>query len=101
MGLKDSSTLLRLVEEDCAESVMSKKLQHPALAALVIPRWDDAFGVLHHASEDLLGSARAQTLLDALASGRRSPDLLDAIGGHPGGIRDAILDAVDALYAIG
>ncbi|WLA74194.1 AAA family ATPase [Bradyrhizobium diazoefficiens] len=40
------------------------KLQHPALIALMAGRWDDAFGYLHHVSEEVIGAERAQRLLD-------------------------------------
>lgn len=71
MSAKDSSTPAR----------------HPALAILASDRWDDAFGVLHHASEHLLGDACAQALLDKLGDREE--------------VRAEILLTVDALYAIG
>lgn len=71
MSAKDSSTAPR----------------HPALAILASDRWDDAFGVLHHASEHLLGDACAQALLDKL--------------GDRDAVRDEIMLTVDALYGIG
>lgn len=68
---------------------MKVAFEHPALAVLLMcGRWDDAFGVLHHASDELLGS-HAQTLLDAICDHDKS------------NVRDAIFDAVDALYEIG
>ncbi|MCS3893449.1 hypothetical protein M2171_002582 [Bradyrhizobium japonicum USDA 38] len=63
------------------------KLQHPALTTLLAGRWDDAFGYLHHVSEETLGPARAQRLLDA-CGGRRA-------------VQDEIKETVDALYAHG
>jgi hypothetical protein len=89
MSLKDSSTLLRLIEEDRAEEprTMMTPFAHPALALLMMPRWDDAFGWLHHATKELLGDDRAQRLLDALAVGND--------------IRVEIEGAVDWLYSIG
>jgi ATP-dependent Lon protease len=89
MSLKDSSTLY-LVEEDRAETAgvpMQSPFRHPALATLTIDRWHDAFVSLHYASEHLLGSARAQSLLDALRGHRT--------------VRAEIHATVDALYAHG
>ncbi|MDT4740251.1 AAA family ATPase [Bradyrhizobium sp. WYCCWR 12699] len=63
------------------------KLQHPALSLLFCARWDDAFGWLHHVSEETIGAERAQRLLDKC--------------GDRQAIQDEIRDVVDALYALG
>lgn len=63
-----------------------KKMQ-PAFATLLMPRWDDAFGLLHHNSEKLVGAARAQRLLD--------------VCGDRAAVQDEIRDVVDQLYAVG
>jgi ATP-dependent Lon protease len=62
---------------------MISPLQHPALVVLLIDRWDDAFGFLHHQSKELLGNDRAQRLHDAYA------------------VQAEIHAVVDALYARG
>lgn len=59
---------------------------HPALGLLMCGTWADAFGILHHLSEDLLGQARAQRLLE--------------VCGDRAAVQDEIRDAVDALYAL-
>lgn len=107
MSPKDSSTLY-LIEEDRAESVMHP-FQHPALVVLFIDRWDDAFGFLHHQSEEMLGP-RAQDLLDALRDRRdvQADATVDLLYGHgisalsdSRTLRAEIHDAIDALYGIG
>lgn len=97
MSSKDSSSakrrkaaeLLRLVAEDRAESGRRPPPPsgHPALALLLLGRWDDAFGVLHQLSEQHLGDERAQRLLD--------------VCGDRAAVQDEIRETVDALYARG
>ncbi|MGY8710469.1 AAA family ATPase [Bradyrhizobium sp. 18BD] len=60
---------------------------HPALNLLFCRRWDDAFALMHHLSEETLGQARAQRLLDV--SGDRQV------------VQDEIRKTVDELYALG
>jgi len=82
--------LLRQVAEDRAESAGRRPPPpsgHPAISLLLCPRWGDAFGFLHQASEDALGPARAQRLLD--------------VCGDRDTVQDEIREAVDRLYAIG
>lgn len=91
-GKKRSSTadLLRLIAEDRAENGGRRPPPpsgHPALNLLFCGRWDDAFGWLHHVSEETLGQARAQRLLD--------------VCGDRAAVQDEIRETVDALYAHG
>jgi ATP-dependent Lon protease len=66
---------------------MKATYQHPALACLMLSRWDDAFGFLHAQSESTLGEDRSQALLDVL--------------GDRAAAQAEIATAVDALYAVG
>lgn len=63
------------------------KNMHPALALLMVGRWDDAFAVVHQLSEDDLGPALAQRLLD--------------VCGDRAAVQDEIREVVDRLYGIG
>ncbi|TWI70426.1 ATPase family protein associated with various cellular activities (AAA) [Bradyrhizobium huanghuaihaiense] len=63
------------------------KLQHPALITLMAGRWDDAFGDLHHLSEETLGAECAQRLLDKCGDRRA--------------IQSEIRETVDELYKRG
>lgn len=91
-GKKRSGTadLLRLIAEDRAENGGRRPPPppgHPALNLLFCARWDDAFGILHQLSEELLGQARAQRLLD--------------VCGDRADVQDEIRETVDFLYAMG
>ncbi|MBP1294124.1 MULTISPECIES: AAA family ATPase [Bradyrhizobium] len=91
-GKKRSSTadLLRLIAEDRAESGGRRPTApsgHPALAILLLGRWDDAFGILHQLSEEIIGAERAQGLLDKCGDRQT--------------IQSEIRETVDELYKRG
>ncbi|MHC2844916.1 AAA family ATPase [Bradyrhizobium diazoefficiens] len=65
----------------------SSRAAHPALTLLFCTRWSDAFGLIHHMSEELLGAERAQRLLD--------------VCGDRAAVRDEIRETVDVLYSLG
>jgi ATP-dependent Lon protease len=66
---------------------MKVEFEHPAFSVLQCERWDDALGLLHTASDKLLGEARSQALLDAFGDRRE--------------LQAEIHRAVDHLYSIG
>lgn len=63
------------------------KLQHPAFSLLFCGRWDDAFGWLHHVSEEVIGAERAQRLLDKC--------------GDRVAVQEEIRETVEAIYSRG
>lgn len=60
---------------------------HPAVSLLLCERWDDAFGLLHDASEETVGPERAQRLLDKC--------------GDRAAIQEEIRETIDAMYKLG
>ncbi|MBB4377326.1 AAA family ATPase [Bradyrhizobium sp. SBR1B] len=98
MASKDSSRgkkrsshadLLRLIAEDRAEGGRRPPPTsgHPALSLLLVGRWDDAFGILHQLSEEVIGAERAQRLLDKC--------------GDRVAVQEGIRETIEALYARG
>lgn len=78
MSLKDSST---------ARPRPDVVVMHPALLALMAGRWDDAFGMMHACSEQVIGEDRAQMLLDAVHD--------------RAAVQAEIKDTIEKLYAVG
>jgi ATP-dependent Lon protease len=66
---------------------MRDRFSHPALQALIMGRWDDAFGFLLADGGERIGVERCQALLDALSD--------------RGNVRKEIAAVVDHLYAGG
>lgn len=94
----EAAELMRLVEEDRAESAPPQREdeemkpvkvieRHPALVLLMAECWDDAFGMMLARSASLIGAVRSQALLDAVH------DRAD--------VKDVILGTIERLYAIG
>ncbi|QOZ78861.1 hypothetical protein XH83_27735 [Bradyrhizobium sp. CCBAU 53351] len=90
-GKKRSNTadLLRLIAEDRAEGGRRPPPTsgHPALSLLLVGRWDDAFGILHQLSEEVIGAERAQRLLDKC--------------GDRVAVQEEIRETIEALYSRG
>jgi ATP-dependent Lon protease len=67
---------------------MRDRFQHPALQALMMPRWDHAFGSLQPPTRDVIGDDAIMCLIDAVMRDRTSAQV-------------AIRSLVDDLYARG